>query len=239
MNILNASRFRNNNYRMKGILIIFVIIGGFTLCINGCKSKNPATITDVDGNIYHTVTIGTQVWMAENLKVTKYRNGDIIPNVKDTVQWCYLPTGTYCNYENNPQNTTVYGLLYNWYAITDSRGIAPKGWHIPTFEELETLVSYLGGDTIAAGKLKEAGTGHWLYPNVGSKGKYNFLALPGGYRHYMDGTFHARGSNGYWWTTTQSFEMYSWSERLYEYFANARNVYDFKALGLSVRCVKD
>jgi uncharacterized protein (TIGR02145 family) len=220
-------------------LLTFLLGGVLVIFTSRCRNEGTNTVTDIDGNVYHTVIIGTQVWMVENLKVTKYRNGDLIPNVTDTTQWCDLPTGSYCNYNNNAKNAAIYGRLYNWYAITDNRNIAPKGWHVPSLGELETLVAYLGGDTIAAGKLKESGTIHWLSPNTGASGESGFVALPGGYRHYEDGTFHTMGSNGYWWTTTQSVEMYAWSNRAYWYFANAINVHDFKTLGFSVRCLKD
>jgi uncharacterized protein (TIGR02145 family) len=220
-------------------LVLIFIVGLIVFFTNSCGRMSPETVTDIDGNIYHTVTIGNQVWMTENLKVTRYRNGDLIPNVSDTSQWRNLPVGIYCNYENNPKNGLIYGRLYNWYAATDVRNIAPKGWHVPGIEEIETLVTYLGGDTIAAGKMKESGTTHWLYPNTGATVKSGFLALPGGYRFNHNGTFHTLGSNGYWWTSTQSYEMYAWSARLYSYFAYTTNVHDFKTLGLSIRCVKD
>jgi uncharacterized protein (TIGR02145 family) len=224
--------------RSNQLLILFVAVAS-SLFTQNCKKENAGTITDIDGNVYHIVTIGRQVWMAENLRVTRYRNGDLIPNVSDTAQWCYLPIGTHCNYDNTTKNGNIYGCLYNWYAVTDVRNIAPKGWHVPNFEEMETLVAYLGGDTIAAGKMKEAGMNHWLNPNTRGPGNSGFLALPGGYRHYNDATFHTMNSNGYWWTTTRSFEMYAWSKRFYSYFANPINVNEFKTLGLSVRCVKD
>jgi uncharacterized protein (TIGR02145 family) len=209
------------------------------LAFSSCNSPETNTVTDIDGNVYHTVTIGPQVWMAENLKVTRYRNGDLIPNIMDTAQWSYLPVGAYCNYNNAPQNSGIYGHLYNWFAVTDSRDIAPKGWHIPTFTEIKALVTYLGGDTIAAGKLKQQGTEYWLSPNTGATNLSGFTALPGGYRFNRGGTFHSMGSNGYWWTTTQSIELYAWSKRIYWYFTHADYNHDLKTLGFSIRCIKD
>ena len=223
----------NCRYPLISLIVPFIIL------IIGCKQQQEGIVTDIDGNVYHTVRIGTQVWMVENLKVTRYQNGDLIPDVKDTAQWRYLPIGTYCSYNNEIQNTAVYGRLYNWYAVTDKRNIAPKGWHVPSFSEIELLIANLGGDTVAAGRMKEAGNSHWLYPNTGAGAQNSLIALPGGYRHSNDGSFHTMGSNGYWWTTTQSYEMYAWSRRVYSYFANAMNVHDYKSFGFSVRCVKD
>jgi uncharacterized protein (TIGR02145 family) len=138
------------------------------------------TVTDIDGNIYHTVTIGTQVWMVENLKTTKYRNGDPIPNVTGNA-WAALTTGAYCWYNNDAATyKATYGALYNWYAVADSRNIAPTGWHVPTDAEWTTLTTFLGGESVAGGKLKETGTNHWTSPNTGATNETGFTALPGG-----------------------------------------------------------
>jgi uncharacterized protein (TIGR02145 family) len=220
-------------------LILFLLGSLFLILSVTCITNKPEIVTDIDGNVYHTLEIGTQVWMVENLKVTRYQNGDLIPNITDTNQWSYLPIGTYCNYNNDPKIGSTYGRLYNWFAVTDSRKLAPKGWHIPTFQEIETLVAFMGGDTITAGKIKEAGTGHWKYPNKGASNETGFTALPGGYRFYRGGSFHTLGSNGYWWTTTQSIELYAWSNRIYWYFAHVDYNHDLKTFGFSIRCIKD
>lgn len=220
--------------------LISILFGGlFIIFTTGCNNNDPKIVRDIDGNVYHTVKLGSQVWMVENLNVTRYRNGDLIPNITDTIQWSHLPLGAYCNYNNNPQNAVTYGRLYNWFAVTDSRNIAPKGWHVPTFQEIETLVAFLGGDTTTAAKIKESGTKHWLYPNTGATNESGFTALPGGYRFNRGGSFHTLGSNGYWWTTTQSIEVYAWSKRIYWYFAHADYNHDLKTFGFSIRCVKD
>ena len=125
-----------------------------------------STVTDIDGNVYQTVTIGTQEWMAENLKVTHYRNGDPIQLVTDDSSWSNLSTGAYCDYDNDGDNVAVYGRLYNWFAVNDSRAIAPAGWHVATAADWQTLIDILGGDAVAGGKMKEAGTAHWLAPNT-------------------------------------------------------------------------
>ena len=140
---------------------------GFVLVLTSNKDNdgNKNFVTDVDGNRYTTVKIGTQVWMVENLKVTRYRNGDPIPNVTDNNSWNVLTTDAYCNYNNDTANVSAYGRLYNWYAVNDNRKIAPTGWHVPSDEEWATLGDFLGGNNIAGGKMKEPGTTHWISPN--------------------------------------------------------------------------
>jgi uncharacterized protein (TIGR02145 family) len=208
------------------------------LSIVGCNNINDDTVTDIDGNIYHTIKIGNQVWMSENLKVTRYRNGDSVLNAAYDTAWSNVTTGSYCSYNNDTSLEKTYGKLYNWYAVTDARNLAPQGWHIATPEEVITLMEYVGGDTIAGAKMKEAGPMHWLGPNEGTTNEFGFTALPGGYR-FSEGTFHTRGSNGYWWSRGRSYEMYTWSPRLYTYFADIERDYRNKNLGLSVRCLKD
>lgn len=207
--------------------------------LTGCYSdREHKTVTDIDGNIYRTITIGDQVWMADNLQVTHYRNGDPIPVVGDDTAWHNLSTGAYCYYDNDASNNISYGKLYNWYAINDSRGIAPEGWHIPTEVELAQLAEYLKGDTIAAGKMKSTGTVHWLIPNTGATNESGFTALPGGYR-LDNGSYHTMGSNGYWWSTTRSYEMYAWTPRLYSGFADVKREPYYEKYGFAVRCIKD
>jgi uncharacterized protein (TIGR02145 family) len=144
----------------------------------------PITVTDIDGNLYNTVVIGTQVWMKENLKVTHYRNGDSIPNVTSDSEWKNLTTGAYCNYLNSVNIANTYGRLYNWYAVNDSRNIAPTGWHIPSESEWMHLINYLGGYKVAGNKLKEAGSTHWHCNtnNAEATNESGFTALPGGFR---------------------------------------------------------
>jgi uncharacterized protein (TIGR02145 family) len=160
----------------------FLVWYGFVVIYVGCGKEDPVKgiPVDIDGNEYHTVIIGGQEWMVENLRVTPYRNGDPIPNVSDTTSWRALTTGAYCSYDNDPSCSAMYGNLYNWYAVNDFRQIAPEGWHVPTYEEWIVLETHLGGDTIAGGKLKESGTEHWRAPNVGGTNESGFSALPGG-----------------------------------------------------------
>ena len=196
------------------------------------------TVTDLDGNVYHTITIGTQVWMVENLKTTKYRNGTSIPNISVNTTWIVLNTGAYCNYENDANNLTTYGRLYNWYAVIDTQNIAPIGWHVPSDSEWTVLTSYLGGDSIAGRKLKEAGTTHWSSPNTGTTNETGFTALPSGAR-FSDGKFYDLKNIGYWWSVTEQDTYTSW--RRYMYYAGSsvnKQAYS-KKNGFSVRCVKD
>ncbi|MCX6270025.1 MAG: hypothetical protein NTU44_02195 [Bacteroidetes bacterium] len=160
------------------------------------------TVTDIDGNVYHVIKIGNQKWMVENLKTTHYRNGDPIPNVTGS-QWNTLTTGACCAYNDNPSNTATYGLLYNFYAATDSRNIAPTGWHIPTNEELDTITEYLGGWLECGNKMKEAGTAHWMAPNQGATNASGLTALPGG-RNYDTG-FEKLHETSYWWSSSQPY----------------------------------
>lgn len=207
-----------------------------TSCKKNDDNSNPAlngiTVTDIDGNVYKTVTIGTQVWMAENLKTTKYRNGDPIPNITDNTAWKKLNSGALCNFNNDANIGDKYGKLYNWYAVDDSRNIAPAGWHVPTDAEWTTLIDYLGGEKVAGGKLKEIGITHWNTPNTGATNETGFTALPGSYRS-NDGRFDDIGISGMWWTT--DYALF----RFMDYDSNAVDSDKELMLGLSVRCVKN
>lgn len=199
-------------------------------------------VTDIDGNIYHTVTIGTQVWMVENLKVTHYRNGDAIPNVTDNASWSGLTSGAYCWYNNDEASyKTTYGAIYNWYAVNDSRSICPVGWHVPSDFEWTVLTTYLGGESVAGGKLQESGTTHWNSPNEGATNETGFSALPGGWRNLV-GSFYFIGSQGNWGSSTenqvQNQKFYSRSIDQYTGVSVLRNNLDKKS-GVSIRCIKD
>lgn len=196
------------------------------------------TVTDIDGNVYRTVKIGNQVWMAENLKTTKYRNGNPIPNVTVDATWFNLTTGAYCNYDNDSNIASIYGKLYNWYAVNDSRNIAPIGWHVPSHNEWLVLENYLGGANIAGGKLKEAGISHWQSPNTGATNHVGFTAFPGGYRN-PDGPFRHLGDIGFWWTSTLS-DMNKALRLTLRYFDCTMDWNQYYLMGgMSVRCIKD
>jgi len=222
----------------KGMMIYLSDGSIKKLAISQIDSINFNACVDIDSNIYPTVKIGDQWWMAENLKVTRYRNGDDIPIVTDDTEWKNLTTGAYCNYNNNSDNADIYGRLYNWYAVNDSRNIAPLGWHVPSDEEWQTLIDYLGGESVAGGKLKETGTTHWNSPNVGATNESGFAALPGGYRS-SDGNFGSLGIYAFFWSSTESSSNGAWDRILYYYNANVyRNNYD-KQCGFSLRLVRD
>ena len=191
---------------------------------------------DGDGNNYSTVRIGSQIWMAENLKTTKYITGSAIPNITENAEWSSL-TDAYCWYNNNIKNKNIYGALYNWYALTDSR-LCPLSWHLPKVEEWIRLSDYLGGIDNAGGKLKENSTTVWLSPNTGATNETGFTALPGGFRH-SDGTFFSRGEFGIWWC----YAPLDGDTSPYEYLTNATSSIitssTNKSAGLSVRCLND
>jgi len=230
---------------MKKIYILWpysLILLGFVLMFTNPVSiyaSNPSnTVTDIDGNVYHTITIGTQVWMVENLKTTKYSNGDSIPEIADGKKWSNLTTGAYCNYHNETKNSTTYGRLYNWYAVNDSRNIAPIGWHVPSDAEWTTLIIYLGGEDVTGGKLKEKGTTHWQSPNTGATNETGFTALPDGNRG-NDGTFNYIGNYGFWWSSTGYYAHDAWYWYAYYNFSNVFRHFNNKVIGFSVRCIRD
>jgi uncharacterized protein (TIGR02145 family) len=188
-------------------------------------------VTDIDGNIYKTVKIGTQVWMAENLKTTHYRNGIAIPNITDNTEWSNLDDlwkGAYCDYNNTV--SSVYGKLYNGFAVEDARKICPTDWHIPSVDEWTTLINYLGGYNEASGRLKESGTTHWKSPNTGTN-ESGFTALPGGYRWY-DGVFHSFTEMAVFWATGVHYGLFNTSNTLMSEGASSTE-------GNSVRCIRD
>ncbi|MCX6320482.1 MAG: fibrobacter succinogenes major paralogous domain-containing protein [Bacteroidia bacterium] len=212
----------------------------FTTLISGGST----TVTDIDGNGYNTVTIGTQVWMAENLKTIKYNDGTAIPLVTDGAAWAALSTPGYCWYNNDAATyKATYGALYNWFTVNTGK-LCPTGWHVPSDTEWTTLTTYLGGTSVAGGKLKESGTAHWDSPNTGATNETGFTALPGGFRSYSNpGGFGDIGKNGSYWSSTDftingmssawyqyMYYSYSWAYRYYSYYRRE---------GFPVRCVKD
>ena len=195
------------------------------------------TVTDVDGNVYHFITIGTQIWMVENLKTTKYNDGTPIGILTNNKTWSTLSiTPAYCWYNNDSTtNKNTYGALYNWYAVNTGK-LAPAGWHIPTDAEWTILTTYLGGESVAGGKLKEIGTVHWSSPNDGATNETGFTALPGGYRSYSDGNFYSIRGSGYWWSSSRPSATNTW----YRNIGNTSTVYraaGYEQNGYAVRCV--
>ncbi|HEY5592356.1 MAG TPA: fibrobacter succinogenes major paralogous domain-containing protein [Paludibacter sp.] len=246
----------------------------FFLCVviafllNSCNptEKNeslPVLVTDVDGNNYTTVTIGTQTWMVENLKTTHYRNGDAIANVTGNTAWTGLSTGARCDYNNDATNSTKYGHLYNFFAVADSRNIAPVGWHVPTNAELKTLTDYVSahlGTSLSVTKAL-AGTTDWIANsnpwsigcNLTLNNSTGFSALPGGLRGGSDGKFMGVTSLGYWWSSTKdtvTTASYSAATARYIFmepsYPDVFSIYSLDDMngygrqrGYSVRCVRD
>jgi uncharacterized protein (TIGR02145 family) len=224
----------------------------FTTLSLGLPSAGIGTVTDIDGNVYNTITLGTQVWMVENLKTTRFRDGTVIPNVTDGAPWSYSSTAitpAYCDFNNTPANSNTYGRLYNLFAMKDSRGIAPAGWHVPNFAEWNTLFNYLGGAGIAGGRMKETGNTHWLYPNTGADNSSGFTALGTGDRAWAStGSFCCLQSRASFWSSSSSYGLTSNSAYLNVIYLNYNSASYSMTLGgisggqnfgFAIRCVKD
>jgi uncharacterized protein (TIGR02145 family) len=213
-------------------IILFTVVALFVM------NSFAQTVTDFDGNTYNTVNINTQVWMKENLKVTHYNNGNPIENVTDNGAWGALGTGAYSAYNNDANTSAVYGNMYNFYAVIDSRKICPAGWHVPADWEWNNLLTFLGGASVAGGKLKEAGTAHWTSPNTGATNTSGFTLLPGGLR-MTSGSFVQLNGFSYTWTSTDQDTynaLYNWIGS--SSAANNGNI-GSKTYGMSVRCIRD
>ena len=208
------------------------------ISVCGCeKEKTPVysgeTVTDIDGNKYNTVKIGDQLWMAEDLKVSKYNDGTPIPYIAEKTAWTNNKTGAYCWYNNEES----WGTLYNWYAVNTGI-LAPDGWHVASDNDWTILADYLGGEDVAGGKLKETGAERWSSPNKDATNDYWFTALPGGFR-LGEGTFSSFGGGAYWWTSVGFDYLNSWDRKIFWNESILRSGhYDIRE-GKSVRCVKD
>jgi len=217
-------------------------IAAFLIFTNSCKedddNNNPnqsGTVTDIEGNVYNTVTIGKQIWMAENLKTTRFRDGTSIPLVTDNNDWGNLSTPGYCWYDNDINNKNKYGALYNFNTINTGK-IAPIGWHVPTLEEYNTLSDYLGGESLAGDKMKS--TSGWNSPNTVPNNNSSFSGFPGGAR-FGSQMFSGRGAIGCWWTSTQ-YQPTSAYLMILEYNKSESKIGALvKVNGFSVRCIKD
>jgi uncharacterized protein (TIGR02145 family) len=209
-------------------------------------SKAYGTMTDQEGNVYKTIVIGTQEWMAENLKTAIYRNGNLIPEFPDN-QWQNLTIGSLSSYNFESQYDCPYGKLYNWYAVTDSRKLCPAGWHIPTDDEWSVLINYLdpnaeGGinlPNIAGAKLKSAGNQYWEAPNQDATNESGFSALPAGLRD-VNGQFQVNGKYAIWWSSSENDSVTAWCRFLLWTDGTVyRQEPGLKQPGYSVRCIKD
>ena len=202
---------------------------------NELRGDNIRFKVDALTNNLNTKKIGTQTWTTKNLDVTTYRNGDAIPQVQDAKAWENLRTGAWCYYENETANGSSYGKLYNWYAVTDPRGLAPKGDHIPTDAEWTTLTNYLGGETIAGTKMK-SNTG-WENNGNGTNSSA-FAGLPGGFRD-GNGDFYYFGAGGDWWSSSENNPNNAWDRYLSYNYGDVYRSYASKRNGFSVRCLRD
>ena len=244
---------------MKQITILSMI-ALVALYFTDCKNDDPGpvnyiskpefnpsltygTMTDQDGNEYKTITIGTQTWMAENLRTIKYRDGSSIPGIADESAWGDIIEGAYCNYNNTKwaDSITTNGRLYNWFAVSDNRNLAPEGWHIPSDAEWSQLYDYLGGEEVAGGKLKEANLSHWESPNEDATNESGFTALPAGSR-YLDGSSYVFGdlrTGGLWWSSTASTATEAFCRHTSCCTTLAHRYPLNKDVGLSIRCIQD
>lgn len=198
-------------------------------------SGDITSVTDIDGNTYPVVQIGNQCWIAENLRTTKYNDGSLIPNVTDDQAWSNDTTPAWCHYENNPSYDATYGKLYNWYTVAGGN-MCPTDWHVPTDAEWTTLINFLGGESVAGGKMK-ATTG-WNPPNTAATNESGFSGLPGGYRNIL-GTFLYSGLQGYWWSSSEFDESIASFRYLDNNVGYINNYNYIKTGGFSVRCLRD
>jgi uncharacterized protein (TIGR02145 family) len=220
---------------MKNTYTALLTILAFALIFSFGVNTSFSQVTDYDGNVYNTVTIGTQEWTSENLNVEHYRNGDFIPQVQDKEEWLNLNTGAWCYYYNDSKIGKTYGKLYNWYAVNDSRGLAPEGWHIPTDAEWRILTDFLGGDETAGGKLKA--TTFWESPNTGATNSSGFSAFPFGVR-YTEG-FYYIGKDCTFWSASEDYFDYAWYRSLSHIDSVVFRDSYYESSGMSVRCVRD
>ena len=183
--------------------------------------------------------------MAENLKVTHYRNGDEIPTGFGHDEWTELTTGAYTFYDNDSSNIAIYGNLYNWYAVDDNRGICPEDWHVPTDADWTVLTDYLGGADVVGGMMKSTGTieegdGLWYSPNIAATNESGFTAYPGGYRHISDGLYYHLGNTGNYWSSTKEPDTdFVFYRVLFWDYSYVHNIAHTKNYGFSVRCIND
>jgi uncharacterized protein (TIGR02145 family) len=195
------------------------------------------TLTDIDGNTYNTVQIGTQIWMSENLKTSRYRNGGSIPYVVGNSDWQALTTGAWSNYNHDAANDPIYGKLYNWYTTLGDT-LCPTGWGVPTDAEWTTLTTYLGGESVAGGKMKSVGTAYWNDPNTGATNESGFSVLPGGFRN-TGGSFLYVRNFAFFWSATEYYSFYAWYRSLDSSYGDVARNGNIKSIGAAVRCLKD
>ena len=213
----------------KSLLLIFISL----IAVFNSKAQSTGSgLMDIEGNTYKSILLGKQEWMMDNLKVTKYRNGQPIPHIQDSIVWNAWKNGAYVFYKND----TKHGILYNWMAVNDSRGVCPTGWHVPSSFEWDTLAKFLGGDEVAGGKMKAKL--HWETPNTSATNESNFHALPKG-MYGVNGSFNNIGKNAYWWSSSEHGVSSAWGKEIGFNESALFAGHGDKRDGLSVRCIKD
>ena len=196
------------------------------------SQQSGSSVIDVDGNQYKSVVLGTQEWLTDNLKVTKFRNGQAIPHIQDSIVWNAWNSAAYVYYKND----TKHGVLYNWSVVNDNRGVCPTGWHVPSTAEWDTLAKFLGGEAIAGGKMKARL--HWETPNTSATNASGFHALPKG-MYGVNGSFNNIGRNAYWWSSTENDTLSAWGREVGFNESALFAGHGDKRDGLSIRCIKD
>ena len=244
---------------MKNLLFVLLLMSTFTVFSQyktvpvlrihkSDKSISSIPLKEIDSLVYvnlivldssdKDIAIGTQIWTSKNLDVSTYRNGESIRHARTPEEWQDAASkgeGAWCYYNNDPKNGEIYGKLYNWYAVKDSRVLAPSGYHIPSDLEWSLLTEYLGGEEIAGFKMKS--TSGWANGGNGDNSSL-FNGLPGGYC-YNNGNFYNMTENGYWWSSSESNTNLAWSRNLYKYNTKVGRFNDYKKYGFSVRCLRD
>jgi uncharacterized protein (TIGR02145 family) len=222
-----------NNFRIYRFAII---ISTMALMISCKKNDDSVTVMDADGNKYKTIVIGDQTWMAENLKTTSFQDGTPINLITDNTAWSYAGAA-YCWYGNDKATNEDFGILYNYQAVVNSKNLCPDGWHIPSSDEWNKLIDYVGGSNVAGSKLKDNGTSYWFSPNS-SENSYHFSALGGGMRDQF-GFFDNMGDNCFFWSSTAFSADKAWYKVLYYNSSSVLDNYWSKNAGFSVRCIMD
>lgn len=248
-NSVSVTAYGSNPWIGEQPQLITMVGGAQNVVLTVCGAGAQGSVTDIDGNTYNTIEIGSQIWMQENLKTTRYKNGTVIPSGLSNAAWQSTTTGACSDYNNDTANTSVYGKLYNWYAVADPAGLCPTGWHEPEDWEWNVLVKYIyptadtnctscSQSSFAGGAMKEIGLTHWAFPNTGATNISGFTSLPGGLRN-INGSYTSIGNYGNWWSATGYSSTDAYNRFQIYNNANIYRYYDNKSYGYSVRCVKD
>lgn len=222
--------------------MLLITLCSVVITMGSCKKTDdgtipdPTSVTDIDGNVYGVIRIGTQLWTVENLRTTRYKDGGLIPTGLGNTDWRATTTGAYAIYDDDNANNTTYGKLYNWYSVNTAK-LAPEGWHVPSRAEWDVLVNYLGGSSTAGGKMKSTSS-LWMAPNLDATNNSKFTALPSGYKS-NSGNYDLEGQSAYWWASSERNTSQGDYLRLANDLAGAASNGATKQFGYAVRCIKD